>query len=266
MRCSRCGWEVAPGELFCDGCGALLQSGQEEQPRQSGPASAAGPSVVTETAPSSRVGSAPLNAGATAAPRPVAAKRAAGGIPEALPARRTPAAAGEAAWKRALRLPLWAWVLTACATAAFLLTGLAWPGWFRGGNGKPTGPAQVVDSYFKAMQDRDGRALLGLFLQSDLEQAIRAQGLRDLGQLEEEMGEILRERFPAGDLRISGLEYETSEEGDEATVRVVRGKAAYTGDSGEKVEENVGSGMNVFGQTEFRLKRVDGRWFIKLVS
>jgi hypothetical protein len=163
-----------------------------------------------------------------------------------------------------LPLPPWAWVALACAVACLLFTGLAWPGWLLGGKGALSGPAQVVDSYFKAMEKRDGRAMLDLFPESEVEQAVRLKGMQDRDDLERELDDLLADNFPRGDLRFSGLEYETEYEGEEALVRVVKGKATYTDASGERVTETVDSGGNVFISREFRLKLVDGRWFMSM--
>jgi hypothetical protein len=255
MRCSRCGREITPGSLLCDGCGALVQTGQEEAGQPFMPTGSTEPGAghrEPSPAPAAKEAAGPPSGTATSGTAPSGTA----------PSRTEPS---PARGKRSgLPLPPWAWVALACAVACLLFTGLAWPGWLLGGKGALSGPAQVVDSYFKAMEKRDGRAMLDLFPESEVEQAVRLKGMQDRGDLERELDDLLAGNFPRGDLRFSGLEYETEYEGEEALVRVVKGKTTYTDASGERVTETVDSGGNVFISREFRLKLVDGRWFISM--
>ncbi len=256
MICSRCGSDLPADSLFCDRCGAVVGAELEEGPSQDlyPPASLAPEHRNDFGADETPTGFTLREKGGGGRPQ--------GSVPLTPPktgSRPRPA-------ERFLSLPHRARGLAAISIIAVLLlaAGFLWPGWFRTERRELSGPEQVVDAYFQAMARGDGAAVLDLYLPRDLEAAMRLRGISDRGQLDQSANENLNQAFPRGDLRLSGLEYESAVEGDEAVVRVIGGKATYTNESGEKVTETPQSGGNAFVQTEFRLLREEGRWYIAM--
>jgi len=81
---------------------------------------------------------------------------------------------------------------------------------------------------------------------------------------EEFLQEYLDETFPKGDLKITGLEFETSIKGDKATVDIVGGSATYTDSDGDKIKERYDDDGEVFSSDGFDLAKIRGKWYLEL--
>jgi len=114
------------------------------------------------------------------------------------------------------------------------------------GEGESASVEQVVNTYFKALENRD----VDLFL-STWEPAKTEEYDREYAE------EYLN--FGPENLKFSDMEYDIEIEGDEATVQIVGGIASYIDPStGEEVAEDAA----FVDITPFRLVKIDGKWYI----
>ncbi|MDI6873464.1 MAG: hypothetical protein QME84_04170 [Actinomycetota bacterium] len=150
-------------------------------------------------------------------------------------------------------------ILLAAGVAVVLVLGFAvGPKWFVGGG---EGPEAKVEKFFQAMEKGDVKLLVSLIEPSQLNRLNKE--IEDYyDSVEELLRDYLQETFPEGDLKITGLQLRSEVKGNLATVTVVAGKATYTDYYGERVEESVDDPEEVFNDTEFNLKKVDGTWYL----
>ncbi|MGQ9537614.1 MAG: hypothetical protein ACUVT4_10425 [Actinomycetota bacterium] len=143
--------------------------------------------------------------------------------------------------------------------AVVLILGLAaGPKWFVGG---AKGPEKTVEKFFKAMEKGDAKLMVSLIEPTQLKRL--NEEIEDyFDSVEELFKEFYRGTFPERDLKITGLKMESEVKGDLAKVTVVRGAATYTDAYGDWVEESVDDPEEVFTETEFNLKKVDGTWYL----
>ncbi len=259
--CSRCGTELEPGSAFCTACGAPVGGVSPE--------ALAAPSGVPEAPPAGETPQAaptPPHPGAPGpayqAPPPGTPPRP----PEAAPHVETGPSAplpppGTAkkkggAGKAVLVLSL---LLIAAGAAVVLILGFAvGPRWFAGG---ARGPEKTVEKFFQAMEKGDAEMLVELVDPAQLKRL--KNEISDYYDTVEEMFEdYFTSTFPEGDLKVSGLEFKAEIKGDRAVVEVVKGTATYTDSYGDRVRETVDDPEEVFGDTEFNLRKVDGSWYL----
>ncbi len=235
--CERCGAELDPLSGSCARCAA--EAGQAE-PAQAG-------SPVPDQPPP-------------------------GGCQPPLPPAVPPAPAGKGA--RAAVIAAVAG-LGAAALALVLLLGFAvGPKWFVSEDGDRAsseegaagegGPERAVEAFYRAMQKGDASAMLSLVEPDNrrqLDLMAQAQGFTDGLAL---LNDYINTAFPLRDLQINGLELESEVKGDTATVRVIGGKATYTGAGGNIVKESYTDRGDVFGDGDFEMVKKGGKWYIEL--
>ena len=143
-----------------------------------------------------------------------------------------------------------------------LLLGFAvGPKWFVSDSGSG-GPEKVMDSFFQDMASGNAKGLVALIEPAAARELLTQ--IEDYGYdtLEEFFTELFLESFPEDDLKITGLKYKTTINGNNATVDVIAGKATYTDAYGDKVTETVDGGDNVFSDITYNLKKVGDKWYL----
>lgn len=238
MACSRCGSELTPGSLICGVCGAVVSMPEGSEPvgARSGSQAAERPSAPGVAVQPAASRSASIPPGAT-----VSAKDDGGGR------------------KRAYVLV----AAAACVLVVLLFFFVAWPKWFRGDEKDLSGPEQTMNAFFQALVDGDAAAILSLMDPSAVEELKSNAAYGDYASLDEYMELILEQANPQGDLQITDLEYKAAIDGDNATVEITGGKALYTDTWGNQVTETPETGGVVFGQKAYRLRNIDGQWYIE---
>lgn len=149
-------------------------------------------------------------------------------------------------------------LLVAGVAVVLVLGFAAGPKWFVGG---AEGPEKTVEKFFQAMEKGDAKLMVSLIEPTQLKRLNKE--IEDYyDSVEELFKEFYRETFPERDLKITGLKMESEVKGDLAKVTVVGGTATYTDAYGDRVEESVDDPGDVFSDTEFNLKKVDGTWYL----
>jgi zinc-ribbon domain len=153
-------------------------------------------------------------------------------------------------------------VLLVGGIVVVLLLGFAvGPKWFvsddnggNGGNGQTAGdPEQTVENFFKSLEKKDAKMLLGTMppeFVKGIEEALGADYL-DL------MDQYFFTYFPE-DLKIDIAKMESEIDGDTASVTIKEGTMSYTDENGDKVtEEAADANMDAF-----ELVKIDGKWYL----
>jgi hypothetical protein len=237
--CVKCGSELDPGSAFCESCGAPATG------------SAAAPEQTSPAPPPATPPGVPPAAGAPVYAPP--------GAPGPMPLQPSKGGGGG---KVILLVVLG---IVVVGIVVVLLLGFAvGPKFFTSSSGGSSGgPEDVVNSYFNAMEKGDIKGWIALIdpaTAKQLEKELEGYGY---GSLEELLQEMYVDSFPEEDLKITGLKYKSSINGDKATVEVVDGTATYTDYYGDEVTETVDDMENVFSETQFNLKKIDGKWYLE---
>lgn len=117
-------------------------------------------------------------------------------------------------------------------------------------------PEETVARYFDAVEKGDADALVSLLDPEGMAQAAEQSGL-DLQEFEQQIKDYLTGTYPEG-LRIEGLEYEVTVEGDTASVKVTAG-TMYIESEGETTTQDLTT-----AEENLVLVRRDGKWYIEL--
>lgn len=252
--CPRCGTEIDPGSAFCKACGAPVAGPAPEAPQMSPPPApeqafrAPPPPPGMEPPPAGEAFQAPP--AETAAPPTYQ-----GAVPSYEPAYAAPAKKGGGGKFVLLGL---LGLLVVGAVVVLVLGFAVGPKWFVGGG---SGPEETVEKYFQALEKGDAKLMVSLIEPSQRERL--AEEVKDYyDSVEELFREYYKETFPEGDLKISGLQFDSEIDGDEATVTVVAGKATYTDSYGDEITESVEDPEDIFYDTKFNLKKVGGTWYL----
>lgn len=226
--CAKCGAEVSPGSPFCGSCGAPV-AGAEAPPAQD----------------------------AVPVPPPPAAGAPAYGPPAAPPGPGfQPPKSGGGGAKVAVFVLIGILVIGAVVGVILWLT-------LGGGDDDQAKVEKVVTEFYTAMEKNDAKAMIALLDSASRKELDDAAEDYDYDDGEEFLSEYMDYTFPEGDLKITGLEFETTVNGDKATVEVVGGKAAYTDYYGDEVKENYDDDGEVFSDDAFELKKTDGKWYLQ---
>jgi len=254
--CTRCGTEIDPGSAFCKACGAPVKGAEE--PTRETPTPPSPPQEAFRAAPPrppEQYGE-PQPSGAAPAPPPSAAPSY-GPAPAPPVMAYAPPAAKKGGGGKALLFGLLG--ILVIGIAVVLVLGFAvGPKWFVGGG---EGPEKTVGKFFQAMEKGDAKLMVSLIEPSQLKR-LKDQISDYYGSVEELFQDYYEQTFPEGDLRITGLEYRTEIDGDLARVEVTAGQATYTDYNGDRVTESVDDPEEVFSDTHFNLKRVEGTWYL----
>lgn len=244
--CSRCGAEIDPGSAYCKACGAPVTEVTHEAPQVLPPPKPPPEQAfrVTPPRPPESVPSQPPSAGAPS--------------DEPIPAASVPSYASPEKGGGAKALIFLLLGLAVVGAVVVLLLGFAvGPKWFVGGEG----PEKTVEKFFQAMEKSDAKTLVSLIEPTQLKRLEKE--IADYYESAEELfREYYKETFPEGDLKITGLKFESEVKGDTARVEVVSGKATYTDSYGDRITVSVDDHEGVFGETQFNLKKVDGNWYL----
>ncbi len=236
--CAKCGAELSPDSPFCGSCGAPV-AGAEAAPAQAAPP--------------------PPPPSAAAPPPPPAAGSPAYGPPAAPagPAFQPPKSGGGGA-KIAIFVLIGLLVIGAVVGVVLWLTlgGDDDNGGSGGGGSATSGPEKVVDTFLKAMEEKDAEMLLGTFAPSALEELEDEMG-GYYGDLEELFGDILFSSYES--MEFNGVKYDTEIDGDTATVKIVAGSVTIVDEYGDKSTEDIEDSET---STELELVKEDGNWYI----
>ncbi len=254
--CKKCGSEITPGSAFCGSCGEAAPVAETPAPPAATPPPVAPPTMA---APPPGPPAAP--AGMPPTPPPMAGPPAYGPPAAPMPmAAYPPPPKGGGGGKVVLFSLLGLLVIGAIVV---LLLGFAvGPKWFTGGNGSADAE-KVVQDFFNAMQKGDAKAIMA---------QVDSASLKQLDSLSQDAGyddavayyqAFMDDVFPENDLKITGLQLQTTVNGDTATVKVVGGNATYTDSYGDKAKESYTDKDNVFSVTEFTVKKINGKWYLQ---
>jgi zinc-ribbon domain len=221
MYCSECGKEIADGSEFCGYCGTALHTAAVHA---SQPPAPPGPQAYVPPPPPA-------------------------GVPPGGPGGYTPP-------PKKSPLP---WVLGGIGVLAVIAIVLVLVFVVFGGDdasdtsSDASGPEQVVENFYKALEKQDAEMLLGT-----IEPSFRAELEDALG---DDLERFFEEYFFAGfpeDLKVEIGKMDTEIDGSEAVVTVVDGTVTYTDENGDKVTEEASDGE----VDPARLVRVDGKWYL----
>lgn len=235
MFCEQCGKEIADNSEFCSHCGAKLGGMSQGTGEAGRPPAGAGPQAYAPPPPPA-VASPP-----GAPPDPTAFPPAQPG-PSAPPPKRS-----ALPWVLGI-----AGVLVAAAVVLVLVFVVFKGDKKEGGSSGASGPEQVVEDFYKALERQDADMLLGTF-----EPSFREELEEALGKNLERYFEMFFSFFPE-DMKVEIKKMETEIEGDTARVTIVEGTMTYTDAYGEEVVEDAAEGE--VEATE--LVRVDGKWYL----
>lgn len=139
-----------------------------------------------------------------------------------------------------------------------LLLGFAvGPKWFVGSS---NGPEQTVDTFFKAMENKDVKLLMSVFSPDSL------QTLQDLmgsyyDDVETFFSDVVFSNYQS--VRFDGVKYSTTINGNNATVKVVEGKQTMVDSDGVKTTKDVKDSDTT---TVYQLVKENGKWYIDYES
>ena len=253
--CAGCGSEIEAGSAFCGSCGAAAPPPESAAPTvMTSTPPPAPPSTPPPVPPAAPVGPAPVPPPATGPPSygPPAAPAPGAGYSQ-------PSGGGGAG--KVVLIALLA--LLGVGIIVVLLLGFAvGPKWFTSGGNDKADAEKVVQEFYNAMQKGDAQAMIKLLDAGSIKELDDAADELGYDDGEEFLQEYLDYAFPEGDLKITGLKYETTVKGDKATVEVVGGKATYTDYYGDEVTENYDDEGEVFSDEAFELKKTGGKWYL----
>lgn len=242
--CAKCGSEIAPDSPFCGSCGAPAP-GAGAAPTQA--AAAPIPPQAAASPPPPPPGMAPTPppmAGAPAYGPPVG--------PPVGPAYQPPKSGGGG------KVVLFGLLgLLVIGIIVVLVLGFAGPKWFvSDSGGGSNGPEQTVNTFFKAMENKDSKLLLSTFSPSSM-QALEDQMGSYYTDLESLFSEMMFSTYES--MKFEGLKFKTTITGDTATVKVVEGKATIVDSDGAKTTEDV---KNSDAPADLQLIKENGKWYI----
>lgn len=263
--CSRCGAELEPGSAFCKACGAPVEGAAPqapEAPQEPGPERAFQAPPPPPPGVPGAAASPPGQAFQAPPPGPTPPQQPPGETAFQAPTYGAPAApyGPPAAKKGGGKFLLFGILgLLVVGIAVVLVLGFAvGPKWFVGGG---EGPEKTVEKFFQAMEKGDAKMMVSLIEPTQLKR-LNKQIESYYDSAEELFKEYYHETFPEGDLKITGLQLKSEVKGDLATVTVVAGTATYTDSYGDQVKESVDDPEEVFTNTDFKLKKVEGTWYL----
>lgn len=240
--CANCGNELADGAKFCAVCGWPTAA----SPAASTPSSAPPPQAASAPSPT-----------AAAPPPPPPAQGYASAPPTAT--QYAQARYQEPPKRRSLK---WLWIaLAALAVIVAIVCVLLFVVFHVGGGEGASGPEKAVSELFDAMENQD----IDKFFDLMDPEAMGSLFAEDLGiEMSDELLEMAKqamkeEMFSEGTMQFSDLEFETTETGDTATVRVVAGKVTMTDRDGESETEDV---TDADEPVELRAVKRDGKWYV----
>ncbi len=240
MYCTNCGSDVSPDDAFCTSCGA------EVKPEEHGaPAAAAPPVPPAQPAPP------PAQPAAAVPPIPPAVppippavppvpsvEQQPPGPPEGTPAAAPPKQKGSKKWLAPVLIGV-AVILVAAVVVVLVLVV------FAGG-----GPQATVNDLYKAMEKGDTAAVVALVDTSELSKQ---------AGLDTKFKEYIQKNMPSSGMKFSDLKFETTVNGNNATVKTVSGKVSGKDESGKAVTEDI---TKTSGSNTTYLVKKDGKWYL----
>lgn len=228
LYCTNCGSEVSPDDAFCTSCGAEVK-----------PVGQGAPAAATPPAPPAQPAAPPPAAAVpptppAAAPVPPVAQQP----PEPPPG--TPAAKPEKKKKKWLAPALIGVALVLVAAVIVVLVVVV----FGGG-----GPQATVNDLYKAMEKGDSSAVVALVDTSELSKQ---------AGLDAKFKEYVQKNMPSG-VKFSDLKFETTVNGNNATVKTVSGKVSGKDKSGKTVTVDI---TKSGGSNTTYLVKKDGKWYL----
>jgi hypothetical protein len=213
MNCSKCGKEIADNSVFCGHCGANLSAAAAQTGQPQ--AYAAPPTGVASPGGPAGIG------------------------PYDQPPKKSP-------------LP---WILGGIGVLAVIAIVLILVFVVFGGGGASdtSGPEQVVNDFYKALEQKDVDMLIAA-----MEPSFRSELEDALGKKYDQYLEGYFFAYFPEDMKVDIRKMETKIDGDTATVKVTDGTVAYTDENGEEVSEEASEGES----EPLQLVRVDGKWYL----
>jgi hypothetical protein len=145
-----------------------------------------------------------------------------------------------------------------------LLLGFAvGPKWFvsdDGGGGGANSPEATVNTFLKAMEQKDAKMLLGTFTPSSM-QALEDQMGSYYSDLETLFSDMMFSTYES--MKFDGVKYKTTITGDTAVVKVVEGTVTTVDEYGDKTTESVKDSDT---PAELQLVKENGKWYIDFES
>lgn len=232
MYCTNCGSEISPDDAFCTSCGA------EVKPEERGaPAAAAPPVPPAQPAPPPQPAAA-VPPAPPAAPQPPLAQQPPGpdaGAPAEMPQRKK---GGKKKWLAPVLIGTALLLVAAIVVVLVVVV-------FGGG-----GPQATVNDLYKALEKRDSSAVVALVDTSELSKQ---------SGLDTKFKEYIQKNMPSSGIKFSDLKFETSVNGNNATVKTVGGKVSYKDKSGKTVTEDI---TKSGGSNTTYLVKKDGKWYL----
>jgi hypothetical protein len=217
MYCRECGKEIADGSDFCGLCGADLRGAAQAAGQAPAP-----PGPQAYTPPPPPAGAPPGEPGGYAQPP-----------------KKSP-------------LP---WILGGIGVLAVIaiVLVLVFVVFGGGGTSDTSGPEQVVNDFYTALEKGDVDMLI-----ATMEPSFRSELEDALGKKYDQYLEDYFFAYFPEDMEVDIRKMETKIDGDTATVTVMDGTVTYTDESGKEVSEEASEGDS----EPLQLVRVDGKWYL----
>ena len=248
--CPKCGSEVEPGSAFCGTCGAPAAGAAESAGAPAAPSQPAAPQAPQTSVPPPPPSYGPPAPPAMAAPPPPTYGPP--GTPASAP-YPTPAVSGGGGGKAVLLALLG--LLVVGGIVVLLLGFAVGPKWFTGGG--MTEQEKVADNFFKAMERKDAKLLISTVAPSSLKEMKQLLDYGYYDNLEEMFEELFFSEYES--MKFEGVEYQTTVNGDKATVKVVKGKLTMVDNDGKKETKDV---RDADVPVDIPLIKEDGKWYI----
>ncbi len=136
-----------------------------------------------------------------------------------------------------------------------MVLGFAGPRWFLGGGGKQSNPEATVNSYLKALETKDAVSILSL-LDPDYIKAVDDM-LNAAGTVTVDEA-ISEDIFNYQSIRFEGVAYDTSINGNVASIRIIAGAVTGTDINGTTTTLDIANSSF----SDYRLTLMDGNWYI----
>jgi hypothetical protein len=136
-----------------------------------------------------------------------------------------------------------------------LILGFAGPKWFLGEDGIQANPEETIDNYLEALENKDAASFLSLLDPEYIEtvdERLRAAGAVTLEEA------VSEDAFDYQAIRFEGIVYDTSINGNVATISIIDGTVTGTDKNGVSTTMDIED----YDFNEYRLVLKNGNWYV----